>query len=92
MEVYEKGDELVVYKLQGAEINFYTGIVPLIRVYDETILKELLLKKRVICVLKKSDLSSLQGIKIRVITIEKVGNKELAIITNKGGSDADSAS
>jgi len=85
MKIYEEGDELVVYKLQGAEINFYTGILFLNRVYDETTLKDLLLKKRVICVLKKSDLQSLQGFKIRVITIEKVGNKELAIITNKGG-------
>jgi len=92
MEVYEKGDELVVYKLQGAEINFYTGIVPLIRVYDEVVLKDLLSKKKIICIMRKRDLKSFQGSEIKVITIQRVGNKELAIITNKGGSDADPTS
>lgn len=87
VKVMEQGDVLAVYKLQGAEINFYTGIVPVLRIYDPKEIKEVLHSRPVLCVMRSRDLEALreEGVKVRVILRKKVGGKEIVVITNKGG-------
>lgn len=94
LQVLEEGDHLVVYRRQGSEINFYTGIVPILRVYDPERLKVLLSTRRVVCVLRQRDLERLrqEGVKVRVVAVQKVGGKSLAIITNKEVGRADTPS
>ncbi|RLA86248.1 MAG: hypothetical protein DRG31_00785 [Deltaproteobacteria bacterium] len=94
LQVLQEGDHLVVYRRQGSEINFYTGIVPILRVYDPERLKVLLSTRRVVCVLRQRDLERLQqeGVKVRVVAVQKVGGKSLAVITNKEVGRADTPS
>lgn len=86
-----EGDTLAVYRLQGAEINFYTGKVPILRVYDPTGLKELLSSRRVLCVMRSRDLEALkrEGVKVGVVLRRKVGGKDLVVITNEEGESED---
>lgn len=90
LEVMEKGDRLAVYKLQGAELNFYTGIIPIKRFYEKGELLKELEEEPLICVMRKKDLQELveKGAKVRVVFEQRVGGKELVVVTNRRMEDA----
>ncbi len=90
LHVMERGDKLAVYRLQGAELNFYTGIVPIRRIYDPRELLEELGKGPLVCVIRKKDLQEVveKGAKVKVVFEQKVGGKELSVVTNKEEKDA----
>lgn len=85
LKVMEKGDQLAVYRLQGAELNFYTGIVPIRRFYEGGEFLKELEKGPLICVMRKKDLQELveKGAKVKVVFEQKVGGKELVVVTNR---------
>lgn len=89
LKVMGKNDQLAVYKLQGAELNFYTGIVPIQRFYEGGELLKQLEKGPLVCVMRKKDLQELleKGVKVKVIFEQRVGGKHLVVVTNKEVAD-----
>ena len=87
LEAMGPGDRLAVYRFQGAEFNFYTGIVPILRVYRPERLKALLEEPgRTLCIVKERDFRRLEedlGMMVEVIARGRVGHKKLVLIRDK---------
>ncbi|HEX16025.1 MAG TPA: glycosyltransferase family 39 protein [Deltaproteobacteria bacterium] len=88
LEVMAPEDSLAVYKLQGAEFNFYTGRVPIQRIYRPEDLKAYLDRPgRAFCILREKHLRKLSQeltSKVHVVTRGRVGHKKLVVISNRG--------
>lgn len=80
-------DRLAVYRLQGAEFNFYTGRVPILRIYRPEDLKAFLEKPgRAFCIVRERDLRQLikePSFKAHVAMKGRVGHKKLVVICNR---------
>lgn len=87
LEAMGPGDRLAVYRFQGAEFNFYTGIVPILRIYSPERLKALMEEPgRTLCILKEKDFEMLKedlGVMVEVIARGRVGHKKLVLIRDK---------
>jgi len=87
VETFKPGDLLGVYKLEGADINYYTGINPIVRIEEEGDLRKFLeLERRALCVIKKRHFKKLSpSLKERIFIVAegRIGHRRLFVISNR---------
>jgi len=87
VETIKPGDLLGVYRLEGADINYYTGINPIVRVEKEGDLRRFLgSERRVLCVIRKRHFQKLSPSfkgSAFVVAEGQIGHRRLVVISNK---------
>jgi hypothetical protein len=80
-------DQLAIYRFEGAEFNYYTGLNPIRKVYDKEELQGFLgSPQRVICILKEEHYAKLEkdiAPQKSIIFRGKVGHRPLVVISNR---------
>jgi len=93
VRIMKPGDQLGVYRLQGADFNYYTGCDRMKRFEQEEALKEFLRSSgRVFCVLRQRHYERLKmdpTLQIYEIKRGRVGHRRLVVISNTKGYDQD---
>jgi len=81
------GDQLGVYRLQGSEYNYYTGIDRITRIETPEALKNFLQSpKRVFCIMRDRHYDRLRidaTFRARVILTGSVGHRQLVVVSNQ---------
>ena len=87
ISVMRPPDQLAIYRFEGAEFNYYTGINPIKKVYDKEELKTFLAShQRVFCILKEKHYAKLEkdiAPQSSIIIRGKVGHRPLVLISNR---------
>jgi 4-amino-4-deoxy-L-arabinose transferase-like glycosyltransferase len=87
ISVMRPPDQLAIYRFEGAEFNYYTGINPIRKVYDKEELQGFLSShQRVFCILQEKHYAKLEkdiAPQSFIIIRGKVGHRPLVVISNR---------
>ncbi len=87
VSIMRPGDQLGVYRLQGSEYNYYTGLEKITRAETEEQLTDLLRSpQRVFCIMRERHYERLKGgstLQFYMVLKGQVGHRRLVVISNR---------
>ncbi|MBW2040242.1 MAG: glycosyltransferase family 39 protein [Deltaproteobacteria bacterium] len=87
VSIMRPGDQLGVYRLQGSEYNYYTGLEKITRAETEEQLNDFLRSpQRIFCIMRKRHYERLKGgstLQFYMVLKRQVGHRCLVVISNR---------